>query len=155
MLRHDAKLAYRAPHLKKKHFVGADSIDVLDDVGPANAYHHEGPYDAALLARNNSYNSSPLEAIKATNEEALRATPKEMIQDSLEKHRPLDGVASVPPGMPDRNGNVLDYEEGTDMMIENQPEGGAYKRWPGVVSVFLGNTLPASCQVHTLEAPSY
>ena len=130
MIKRDAKLANRHPHLRKKHIVGSDSIDRMDTIG---GFHHAGPYDATLLARNISSVNSPVDAVTTTNEEALRATPREMIQDSVEKHRPLDGVAMVPPGMEDRYGNVYNYTEGTDMMIENSPEGGAYKRWPGVV----------------------
>jgi len=93
-------------------------------------YHHGGPYDAALLARNTSWESSPIAAVSASNEEALRATPRENIIDALERHRPLDGVANIPPGMPDRFGRVLDYEEGADLQRE---AGGDYRRWPGVV----------------------
>ena len=131
MLMEDNKKANRAPHLRKKHLVGADRIDRLDNlVAP---YHHEGPYDATLLARNTSYTDSPIEAVSTSNEEALKATPREMIKDSVEKHRPLDGTAMVPPGTADRYGNTYNYEEGTDMMIEGNPEGGAYKRWPGMV----------------------
>lgn len=130
MIKKDAKLADRAPHLRKKHQVGADSIDRLDDL--SSPYHHEGPYDATLLARNTTHTNSPIEAVSATNEEALKATPREMIKDSLEKHRPLDGVAMVPPGMVDRYGHSYNYQEGTDMMTEASAEGGAYKRWPGV-----------------------
>ncbi|KAK0515618.1 hypothetical protein JMJ35_001652 [Cladonia borealis] len=130
MLMEDNKKANRAPHLRKKHLVGADAIDRLDNlIAP---YHHEGPYDATLLARNTSYTNSPVEAVSTTNEEALKATPREMIKDSVERHRPLDGTAMVPPGMADRYGNTYNYQEGTDMMIEGNPEGGAYKRWPGV-----------------------
>ena len=130
MLKQESKAAHRAPHLRKEHQVGADSVDRLDNLtGP---YHHEGPYDATLLARNTSYTNSPIEAVSATNEEALKATPRELVKDSVEKHRPLDGVATVPPGMEDRYGNIYTYREGTDMMIEGNPEGGAYKRWPGV-----------------------
>lgn len=97
MIKRDTKLANRAPHLRKKNHVGPDAIDSLDNIGPG-AYHHEGPYDATLLARNTSSAFSPVEAVRASNEEALKATPKEKIQDSIEKHRPLDGVAIVPPG---------------------------------------------------------
>jgi hypothetical protein len=97
MIKRDTKLANRAPHLRKKNHVGPDVIDSLDNIGPG-AYHHEGPYDATLLARNTSSTFSPVEAVRASNEEALKATPKEKIQDSIEKHRPLDGVAIVPPG---------------------------------------------------------
>ncbi len=131
MLKEDRKKANRAPHLRRQHLVGADRIDRLDNlIAP---YHHEGPYDATMLARNTSYTNSPVEAVSTSNEEALKATPREMIKDSVEKHRPLDGTAMVPPGMADRYGNTYNYQEGTDMMIENDPEGGAYKRWPGVV----------------------
>lgn len=130
MIKKDTKLANRHPRLRKKHIVGTDSVDRMDTVG---GFHHDGPYEATLLARNMSYTNSPVEAVSTTNEEALKATPREMIKDSVEKHRPLDGVAMVPPGMEDRHGHVYNYNEGTDMMIENSPEGGAYKRWPGVV----------------------
>lgn len=130
MLKEDAKLAHRAPHLRKKHQVGPDTVDRMDNL--AGHYHHEGPYDATLLARNMTYTNSPVEAVSTTNEEALKATPREMISDSVEKHRPLDGVAMVPPGMTDRYGNTYNYTEGTDMMIDPTAEGGAYKRWPGV-----------------------
>lgn len=151
MIKRDAKLANRHPHLRKKHIVGWDTIDRMDTIG---GFHHDGPYDATLLARNTSSVNSPVEAVAATNEEALRATPREMIQDSVEKHRPLDGIAMVPPGKEDRYGNVYDYKEGTDMMIENSPEGGAYKRWPGVVPIppsLLFSSLPFST-FHTLHS---
>jgi hypothetical protein len=130
MIKQDAKIANRAPHLRKKHHVGADSIDRLDDL--ASPYHHEGPYDATLLARNTSSTHSPVEAVRATNEEVLKATPRDMVKDSVEKHRPLDGVAIVPPGMVDRYGHSYNYQEGPNMMVDANPEGGAYKRWPGV-----------------------
>ena len=128
VLRHETKRAHRSPHLRKGHVVGPDSIDTLDTIGAQ--YHHEGPYDATLLARNTGNVNSPIAAVRETNEEALKATPPEKIQDSLKKHRPLDGIAMVPPGETDQMGRRYDYEEGTDMMIEN---GGNYKRWPGVV----------------------
>ncbi|KAI9668967.1 MAG: hypothetical protein M1829_005195 [Trizodia sp. TS-e1964] len=127
MLKRDAKLANRAPHLRRKQIPGPDTIDNLDSPvgGP---YHHGGPYDVTLLARNIEFMSSPVAAVKDSNNEALRATPKEYIIDAIEKHKPLDGVAVIPPGVPDRLGRTLNYEEGTDLMIEV----GNYKRWPGV-----------------------
>ncbi|KAM0804109.1 hypothetical protein BDR22DRAFT_921607 [Usnea florida] len=128
-IKKETKAANRHPHLRKKHMVGSDTIDRMDTLGN---FHHEGPYDATLLARNMSSTNSPVEAVRTTNQEALRATPREMIKDSVEKHRPLDGVAMTPPGTEDRYGNVYNYDEGTDMMIEDSPGGGAYKRWPGV-----------------------
>jgi hypothetical protein len=129
LLKHENKLANRSPHLRKKHLPGPDSIDILDanPIGPA--YHHEGPFDATLLARNISFTHSPVGAVSGTNAEALRATPQENIQDSLRMHRPLDGTASIPSGMRDYSGRHMQYEEGSDLMIE----GGNYKRWPGVV----------------------
>ncbi|USP77094.1 uncharacterized protein yc1106_04368 [Curvularia clavata] len=127
-LRHDEKVAHRAPHLRKKNFQGADVIDRLDKAS-IGRYHHEGPYDAASIARNRVEKYSPLAAVKDSNEEALKATPRENIIDAVQRHRPLEGVANIPPGMADRFGRVLDYEEGADLQRE---PGGDYRRWPGV-----------------------
>ncbi|KAL8909830.1 MAG: hypothetical protein Q9171_004854 [Xanthocarpia ochracea] len=127
ILAQEQKLAHRSHHLRKQQHHGADSIDQLDIAG--GAYHHEGPFDAVSLARNRGYKNSPIEAVARTNAEALRATPGEKILDALKKHRPLDGVATVPPGQADREGRVYKYEEGTNLMIE---DGGNYKRWPGI-----------------------
>lgn len=128
-LRKDEKVAHRSPHLRKKNFQGADVIDRLDGAGFAR-YHHEGPYDAASVARNQDLKFSPVAAVRDSNEEALRATPKENIVDAVTRHRPLEGVANIPPGMPDRFGRVLNYEEGADLQRE---PGGDYRRWPGQV----------------------
>jgi hypothetical protein len=141
-LRREAKAADRAPHLKKKHMPGADVIDVLDRSMVGGAYHHEGPYDATLLARNTSYQSSPVEATRGTNAEAIRATPRENIQDSLVKHVPLQGTAVIPPGLEGHDGRPMQYEEGADLMREPDAPGGAYKRWEGVVSFPM--TIPGS-----------
>ncbi|KAL8950742.1 MAG: hypothetical protein Q9222_003239 [Ikaeria aurantiellina] len=146
MIARDQKLAHRSHHLRKNQHIGADSIDQLDIAG--GTYHHEGPFDAASMARNIDVKHAPLEAIAATNAEALKATPEEKIIDSVRKHRPLDGVAAVPPGQADRDGRVYTYEEGTDLMIE---DGGNYKRWPGVVSSFT----PSSKSVHTHPSASH
>lgn len=70
---------------------GPDMIDRLDVAGYGK-YHHEGPYDAALLARNTSWESSPIAAVTDTTEEALKATPRENILDAVRRHRPLDGT---------------------------------------------------------------
>lgn len=129
-IRQETKAANRAPHLRKKHIPGPDTIDRLDCTG--GRYHHDGPYDATLLARNVSLLHSPVQAVSRSNMEALKATPREKVMDSLHKHYPLDGVAFTPPGVADRDGQVYHYEEGSNMMIE---DGGDYKRWPGVVSV--------------------
>ncbi|QDS67854.1 hypothetical protein FKW77_007601 [Venturia effusa] len=125
-VKHEEKLAHRSPHLRKQHLPGTDTIDRLD-VGPAGQYHHEGPYDAALLARNTSWKSSPVAATMGVNKEALRATPVENIRDAIERHRPLDGVAAIPPGSEDRFGRRYDYKDENLMITE-----GNYKRWPGV-----------------------
>ena len=135
ILKREKKIADRAPHLRKKHFVGSDSIDQLDSVG--GKYHHDGPFDATLLARNTSFLTSPVEAVSGTNEEALRATPREKVVDSIERHRPLDGVAITPPGIADSTGRTLHYQEGADLMIEE----GNFRRWPGVV----GRPAQPSC----------
>ena len=124
------KAAHRAPHLRKKHHVAPDTVDALDTVG--GGYHHQGPFDATLFARNNSARVSPIVAVTGSNAEALRATPREKVMDSVQGHRPLDGVAAYPPGAADRNGHVYKYQEGENMMVEGAPEGGAYRRWPGV-----------------------
>lgn len=134
IIRKETKAANRAPHLKKQHLPGADSIDSLDVMLGA-AYHHEGPYDATLLSRNTNVLNSPVAAVKDTNNEALRATPREMVRDAVERHRPLQGVAVVPPGEYDLSGRRMDYEEGADLMREEDAPGGAYKRWPGQVCV--------------------
>jgi hypothetical protein len=132
-LRQETKQAYRAPHLRKKHLPGADIVDSLDDTSLGGAYHHEGPYDATLLSRNTRLTTSPVAATQGTNAEALRATPREMIKDSLEKHVPLQGTAIIPPGMPGPDGSIMNYEEGADLMREPDAPGGAYKRWDHVV----------------------
>lgn len=132
-LRKETKAANRSPHLRKKHIPGADSIDALDKSMIGGLYHHEGPYDATLISRNTNAKSSPVEAVRSTNEEAIRATPREYIKDSLEKHVPLQGTAIIPPGMISWDGRIMQYEEGADLMREEDAPGGAYKRWDHVV----------------------
>jgi hypothetical protein len=133
-LRQEAKLANRSPHLRKKHLPGTDLIDTLDDATLGGAYHHGGPYDATLLARNTSFQNSPVAAVRHSNAEALRATPREHIRDALDKHVPLQGTAIIPPGGRDLSGREMKYEEGADMMREPGMIGGEYKRWAGMVS---------------------
>lgn len=137
IIRRDSKKAYKSPHLRKHHIPGADTIDRLDPSIGGFAYHHEGPYDAALLARNSSFENSPLAALQDSNAETLKATPQENVRDAVERHRPLEGTAQVPSGMPDRFGRVYTYEEGADLMHEGVTDAG-YKRWPGVVSHVSG-----------------
>ena len=132
ILRRDSKKAHRSPHLDKRHIQGPDLIDRLDPTSMM-PYHHEGPYDAASLARNTTYEHSPVAALAESNREALKATAPENVKDSLTKHKPLDGVAIVPPGEQDNLGRTLNYEEGANEMFEGRPEGGQYKRYPGVV----------------------
>jgi hypothetical protein len=141
----DNKKAHRSPHLNKRHLPGPDTVDRLDPAIGGKAYHHEGPYDAALLARNTSYKSSPVAALEETNAEALKATPKENIKDSVERHKPLDGTAYVPSGMQDRFGRTYQYEEGADLMHEDGPDGPGYKRWAGKVSLQEQMNLFCKC----------
>ena len=122
--------ADRMRHATRKHHIRPDSIDKLDD-SAVGSYHHGGPYDATLFARNNS-KGGPLDALQSTNAEALKATPHEKVIDSVRGHRPLDGTASYAPGQMDRNGHIYNYEAGENMMTDLNPGGGAYKRWPGV-----------------------
>lgn len=107
MLKDDSKAAHKT---HRKRISGVDVIDSLDSV-PGGKYHHEGPFDATLLTRNLVPTASPVAAVADSNREALRATPKEHIRDSLAFHRPLDGTARVPPGIPDEYGRVYEYEE--------------------------------------------
>ncbi|KAF2154769.1 hypothetical protein K461DRAFT_275929 [Myriangium duriaei CBS 260.36] len=131
IIRRDSKKASRSPHLNKRHMVGTDTIDRLDP-STKIPYHHEGPYDAASLARNSVRKNAPIDALKDSNAEALRATPPENIKDSLEHRVPLSGTAVVPPGMEDRFGRTFNYQEGANQMFEGHPEGGRYKQWEGV-----------------------
>ncbi|KAI0021098.1 hypothetical protein F4780DRAFT_299137 [Xylariomycetidae sp. FL0641] len=131
-IRRETKAANRAPHLRKANFVGADPIDALDDVGVGGAYHHGGPYDAVLAPRNRDARTAPVAATMQGNLAALRATPREHVEDALARHVPLQGTASVPPGLPDLAGRRMSYEEGADLMREPDAEGGAYKRWDQV-----------------------
>ncbi|KAK4193476.1 hypothetical protein QBC35DRAFT_107592 [Podospora australis] len=135
MLTQEHRAADRAPHLHNKHHKQpSDTIDTLDDSAPLKnpTYHHEGPFDATMPARNVNNKLAPMDAVKETNLEAIKATPVEYLQDSLVKHVPLQGTAVVPPGMTDMGGRMMDYEEGADLMREPEAGGGAYKRWDGV-----------------------
>ncbi|OAA80944.1 Pal1 cell morphology [Akanthomyces lecanii RCEF 1005] len=127
MIRRETRAADRR---HRKRFSEADTIDLLDNVGPT--YHHDGPYDATLASRNMNKMYSPVEAVKDSNMAALRATPDEFIQDSLIHHRPLQGTGTIPSGGVDARGNRLSYEEGADLMREPDAPGGAYRRYPDV-----------------------
>ncbi|CAK7218020.1 hypothetical protein SCUCBS95973_003348 [Sporothrix curviconia] len=127
-VRHNASASTRKHQSSRSSRPYTDTIDSLDRVGGV-VYHHEGPYDATLAAVNKNKKKSPLEAVKDSNLEAIKATPPEYIQDSLVKHVPLQGTSIVPSGLPDRNGHVLYYEEGADLMREADAPGGAYGRY--------------------------
>ncbi|KAK2758695.1 hypothetical protein FQN54_003385 [Arachnomyces sp. PD_36] len=113
-------------HRKRQSVVGPDMIDRLDNVA-GFSYHHEGPYDATYRAKNISRRQGPVYALKHSTEEALKATPRDKIIDSLEGKRPLDGVAFFPPGTTDRDGQRYDYKEEYGMTNEDP---GDYKPWP-------------------------
>ncbi|KAL2023633.1 hypothetical protein VTK56DRAFT_1790 [Thermocarpiscus australiensis] len=135
MLKRDQRAADLAPHLHNhRRHQPRDTIDSLDLTGPIAGvpYHHEGPFDATLKARNVDKKYAPVEAVKDTNMEALKATPAEYLQDSLIQHVPLQGTAIIPPGMKDFGGRTMEYEEGADLMRESDAPGGAYKRWEGI-----------------------
>ncbi|KID93625.1 protein kinase, partial [Metarhizium majus ARSEF 297] len=129
MIKREARAAER-PHRHRKRISETDTIDALDTIG--GAYHHGGPYDATLRSRNLNKKYSPVAAVQDSNMEAIRATPRENIMDSLTKHVPLQGTASIPSGAPDMRGRIMYYEEGADLMREPDAEGGAYKRWDGI-----------------------
>ena len=144
IIRRDSRKASKPHHLKKRSMQGADIIDRLDPAIGGRPYHHEGPYDAASLARNRDPKYAPVAALETTNSEAIRATPQEAIKDSLDKHMPLDGTAVVPPGQADRLGRTYDYEEGTDMMREGFNGDPGYKQWSGKVRSQISTSLPVS-----------
>ncbi|PWY80546.1 hypothetical protein BO70DRAFT_292833 [Aspergillus heteromorphus CBS 117.55] len=106
--------------------VNPDVIDRLDSASILQ-YHHEGPYDAVYPERNYDTKQSPVEALKDSTAEALKATPMDKISDCMDSHRPLDGVAFYPPGHTDLEGRTYEYEEGTNMMNEY----GNFMRCPG------------------------
>jgi hypothetical protein len=141
IIRRDSKKAARSPHLNKRQLPGPDTIDRLDPAIAGIPYHHEGPYDAALMSRNRDPKNAPIAALQETNDEAIKATPQENIRDALDRHVPLDGVAIVPPGVPDRFGRTYEYEEGADLMHEDNPDGPGYKRWPGKVGIIVRYTV--------------
>ena len=128
-MRRESKKAHRSPHLRKDRHHGVDTIDRLAAV--EDPFHHEGPYDAASLAKNRHKNS-PIAALATSNAEILKATPRENVMDALKHHRPLDGVAQVPPGIEDRNGQIYEYEEGEDMQKGKGDD--TFKQWSGLVS---------------------
>lgn len=130
----------------------ADTIDKLDTSPFGGPYHHGGPYDATMKSFNLNSKLSPVAATEGGNRAAWMATPREAKLDALLKGRPLDGTASVPPGERALNGELMDYEYSTDMFRDPHAGGGAYRQWPGVVSLvfFLippvpRTTVPALC----------
>lgn len=133
------RAADRAPHLHNhRRQQPSDTIDSLDISGPVPGatYHHGGPFDATLKERNTNKKYAPVEALKDSNIEALKATPPEFLRDALERHHPLQGTAMIPPGMRDMDGRSMHYEEGADLMREKDAPGGPYKRWDHVVSAY-------------------
>ena len=74
---------------------------------------------------------SPVAAVADSNREVLKATPLEMVWNAVSQHRPLEGVAVVPPGERDGLGRVYEYEE---MNLMTEGKGGDYKKMPGEVS---------------------
>ncbi|KAK8016327.1 hypothetical protein PG993_014516 [Apiospora rasikravindrae] len=132
-IKKENKVAQRGPHLRKATLPRTDPIDTLDNI-LGHSYHHEGPFDATLASRNVNKKYAPVEALKTTNMEALKATPNELVQDSLTKHVPLQGTANIPPGMMDISGRRMSYEEGADLQREPFASGGPSRRYEDVVS---------------------
>jgi hypothetical protein len=90
--------------------IPSDQIDRLDTSTGSRSFHHGGPFDAALLARQVP-GKAPVDALQESITEALHAVPKTNIQDSLLFQRPLDGFGMIPPGMHAPNGQLMDYHE--------------------------------------------
>lgn len=132
MILQEQRTADMPVHLPPHKKPVTDLIDSLDATAIGGTYHHGGPYDATLANRNINKKYSPVEAVKESNMEALKATPQEFIQDSLTKHVPLQGTAIVPPGMSDFNGRPMEYQEGADLMREDSAPGGPYRRYEGI-----------------------
>jgi hypothetical protein len=148
VIKREARAADRTPHRRHRRGVSnTDTIDNLDTVG--GTYHHDGPYEATLASRNTNSLYSPVAAVRESNMEALRATPREYIEDSLQRHVPLQGTSTVPSGGVDFNGDVITYEEGADLMREPDAAGGAYKRWDGVVSAAARLLLVYTSYIHS------
>ncbi|PYH72271.1 uncharacterized protein BO88DRAFT_383001 [Aspergillus vadensis CBS 113365] len=115
-----------ARYSRNSMLVNPDVIDRLDSASLCQ-YHHEGPYDAVYAERNYHTKQSPVEAVKDSTAETLKATPKDKIRDCIDSHRPLDGVAYYPPGHTDMEGRTYEYEEGPNMMNDY----GNFMRCPG------------------------
>jgi hypothetical protein len=86
-----------------------DDVDKLDVTGLLG-YHHEGPFDATLAARQVP-GYAPLDAVKYGNSLAMGATSQSKMDEVMRGHIPLDGVASIPPGQRDSTGKLLEYED--------------------------------------------
>lgn len=134
------------PELKTKSRVPDASLGVSRESSPLESirssldlngvsFYQGGPYDAVLPRRNIDVRYSPLAAVHDSNMEALRATPQHHIKDCLKRHLPLQGTATVPSGGVDMHGNIMEYEEGADLMREPDAAGCAYKRWDNLVSI--------------------
>jgi hypothetical protein len=121
-------------HPRRRPAPGLDTIDRLDDAAALAAggarRHHDGPFDAVLLAANAVPGAGPVAALAGSNAAALAATPRERVADAVERHRPLDGVADVAAGGRDRFGRWYDYSEQNLMTEGNVGLGKA----PGEVS---------------------
>lgn len=125
-IKKDHRSARRAPHVRRGG-MPTDLIDTLDGTSLyGGAYHHEGPYDATLAARQVP-GRAPVEAVKYSNAQALAATPRANIVDSLERKVPLQGIGSVPSGMMGPGGQKFDYEEYDVQVLD-----GKLGRWDDV-----------------------
>lgn len=123
-----------------------DTIDSLDvSFFGDGAYHHEGPYDATLASRQIP-GYAPIDAVKYTNAQALAATPRANIIDSLTRKVPLQGVGMVPPGVVGPGGQRFDYEE--DDIQRSQ---GRLGRWPDVVGSISPITPLNTAPLHKIR----
>lgn len=104
-----------------------DPIDVLGSVLDT-PYHHDGPFEATLLARQVP-GRAPVDALKWSNAQTIIATPAASWRDCFDSHYPLSGVAAYPPG----KGGLGEYEE-----YDIQQRDGDLGRYKHMVSRFFG-----------------
>lgn len=105
---------------RKRGHIPNDQIDALDNI--LGSYHHEGPFDATLQARQQY--RAPLDALKYTTQKAIAHTDPDSLRRSIATKTPLDGVAKVG-GVPLKSevGEEVDIEDvGDSHVLDDEDE---------------------------------